>query len=469
MRKDLPWGVNLCGYFRSEKGTGEAVRAIERILIAGGIPFAPIVISDNTAKNSEDSTHPDAPVIIPGDKLVIGGVANSKPTHSVTNSKITNFTKEINPYRVNYLVVNADQIGVLAETCGRAFFKDRYTIGCWNWELSKFPSRWSSAFDYFDELWVPSTFIQKTLQPLTTIPVRCLPYSIDIDDIRDKQDKSFLRKKFGLPQSGFIFYFAFDYLSILERKNPQGLIRAFSRAFSNQTDVYLLLKTSHAEQLPSEHRKLISLAGERSNIIWIDEVYSRSDSLALMQAVDSIVSLHRSEGFGFLLAEGMAMGKPILTTTYSAPGDWLTEENCFPIGYRLIELAQDYGPYEKGGMWAEPEEEQVVAQLRMAVENRTQTQKIGARGRKDIREKLAPEQLAKQVIPLLEQLRTRSPNGKAGKILKKRALAQRKSVGFYLKKYAKKVIKRLLKPVIRSVYDWEKFKKWLGFGGKVNQ
>ena len=37
------------------------------------------------------------------------------------------------------------------------------------------------------------------------------------------------RRQFGLPPFRFLFFFAFDYFSFLERKNPMAVVNAFNR------------------------------------------------------------------------------------------------------------------------------------------------------------------------------------------------------------------------------------------------
>ena len=39
------------------------------------------------------------------------------------------------------------------------------------------------------------------------------------------------RRRLGLPDA-FTFLFVFDFLSVFERKNPLGLIEAFTKAFT---------------------------------------------------------------------------------------------------------------------------------------------------------------------------------------------------------------------------------------------
>ena len=50
----------------------------------------------------------------------------------------------------------------------------------------------------------------------------------------------------------------------------------------------------------------------------------------LLAATDAFVSLHRSEGFGFGLAEAMLLGKPAIGTDYSGNADFLTATPAIP-------------------------------------------------------------------------------------------------------------------------------------------
>ena len=51
-----------------------------------------------------------------------------------------------------------------------------HNIGLWYWEQEHFPMRWHSAFDYYDEIWVPSHFTQAAIAAVSPIPVRKITY-----------------------------------------------------------------------------------------------------------------------------------------------------------------------------------------------------------------------------------------------------------------------------------------------------
>ena len=68
--------------------------------------------------------------------------------------------------------------------------------------------------------------------------------------------------------------------------------------------------------------KLLKASGSPSSM----KVYSFDDVLALMEACDVYVSLHRSEGLGLAMAEAMLMGKPVVATGYSGNTEFMNEE-----------------------------------------------------------------------------------------------------------------------------------------------
>ena len=45
--------------------------------------------------------------------------------------------------------------------------------------------------------------------------------------------------------------------------------------------------------------------------------------MQLINSIDSLISLHRSEGFGLHLAEAMAMGKAVIATNWSGNTDFM--------------------------------------------------------------------------------------------------------------------------------------------------
>jgi hypothetical protein len=355
-----PFGVNLAGYFGSEKGVGEAGRAAARALEASSIPYVLNNVTDSGSANID--------------------------------SALSSFTDD-NPYSINLIHVNADQVPIFAAVKGDEYFRGRYNIGCWFWELSQFPPEWYSSFQPFDEIWAASSFIQDSLARVSPVPVVRMPLALPPEY---QIDHDLNRSDFGLPFDVFIFLFTFDFASILERKNPIGLIKAFKMAFGDRDDTMLLLKIAHSESYPSE-LDLLKDACSTSNVRIFDRLLRRPEMNTLLSISDCFVSLHRSEGFGIPIAEAMLLEKPVIVTAYSANMDFTTPANSFLVKYKLIEIDRDYGPYRKGWIWADPDLDHAAQLMRYAYENRDVCIETGRRAKKEILQLFHPAVAGKQM------------------------------------------------------------------------
>jgi len=361
-----PFGVNLAGYFGSEKGVGEAGRAAVRALEAALIPYV--------LNNVVDS-----------------GSAN-------IDSALSTFSDD-NPYSVNLIHINADQVPIFAAARGDEYFRGRYNIGCWFWELSQFPDEWHSSFRPFDEIWAASSFIQDSLARVSPIPVVRIPLALPA---KPQIDHKLNRSDFGLPYDVFIFLFTFDFASVVERKNPVGLIEAFKMAFGDRNDVMLLLKVAHSENYPLEV-DVLKTAACTKNIRIVDRLLKRPEMNALFSMCDCFVSLHRSEGFGIPIAEAMLLEKPVIVTAYSANMDFTTPGNSFLVKYKLIEIDRDYGPYRKGWVWADPDIDHAAELMRYAYEHRDVCIETGRRAKQEILHIFHPEVVGRQILERLRR------------------------------------------------------------------
>ena len=114
----------------------------------------------------------------------------------------------------------------------------------------------------------------------------------------------------------------------------------------------------------------------------------------MLAAADVYVSLHRSEGFGYTLAEAMALGKPVVGTPWSGPADYMTAANSYPVGFELVELADDYGPYAVGQMWADPNIDDAAAALKQIHTHPAEAAQRGERASADILSRYSPPAVA---------------------------------------------------------------------------
>ena len=78
---------------------------------------------------------------------------------------------DANPFGINLIHVNADQVHAFREQRGPGFFQDRRNIGVWFWEVEPFPSRWPDAFRALDEICKPDAVLASNTSaiPITRI------------------------------------------------------------------------------------------------------------------------------------------------------------------------------------------------------------------------------------------------------------------------------------------------------------
>lgn len=202
-----------------------------------------------------------------------------------------------------------------------------------------------------DEIWAPNSFVANAFRDIFDGDIVVVPPCVAPDDKAPPE-----RARYGLEEGRFYFLFTFDYFSFPTRKNPQGVLEAFRMAFPDLSEaVGLVLKSTGAVgHHPEIKRALLTAAEADPRIHILDENMSRSDAHGLIQVCDCYVSLHRSEGFGFGMAEAMFYGKPVIGTRYSGNTDFLTEETGFPVDFQLRSVGDDEYVWPQGQVWAEP-------------------------------------------------------------------------------------------------------------------
>lgn len=359
------FGVNLLGYFESEKGVGEGVRSNHRIVQATGLPYV--------LNNWVDS--------------------GSSNVETVSDKLDTN-----NLYIINLMTLNADGLQAFGRNHSN-YLMGHYNIGYWAWELSDFPNEWDTSFGYADEIWTPSKFTSEAVAHCSPVPVRVVPHALVSTDFDVTPD----RAAFGLDPDVFLFLFLFDFHSFLERKNPLGLIRAYKKAFGNRRDVQLLIKSSHSAQ-HSDELALLQDAASGANVKVLDAVLTREAKQQLMKTADCYISLHRSEGFGLTLAEAMMCGKPVIATAYSGNVDFMSDSDSFLVPYRMVAIDRTHGPYKAGCQWADPDLDYTVDFMRYVESHRETAASLGLRAKARISDILSPATIGASVRQRLEML-----------------------------------------------------------------
>jgi glycosyltransferase involved in cell wall biosynthesis len=265
---------------------------------------------------------------------------------------------------INIIHFNPDVIIENLSRFGFEQFEGRYNIGFFFWETSRASLAHRLGADLVDEVWVSSEYCREVFAQVTDKPV--VVVATPVPKIGDLSWAT--RSCFGIPDGKFCFVYTFDGASRFTRKNPDGAVRAFQKAFPADDGVRLVLKTQNTEWLSAADERIYAeirrQARKDRRIIVIDESFSSNEVHGLISVCDCYVALHRSEGFGFGMAEAMKLRVPVIATGYSGNADFTTEETAYPVRYRLVPVPKHEFVYEDAGQeWAEPDIDHAAARM----------------------------------------------------------------------------------------------------------
>lgn len=273
--------------------------------------------------------------------------------------------------------VNPPEMRNVLRHFGPRICRGKRLIGYWWWELDQLPRAWLPWIDLMDEIWVSSRFVHETFsRALPDKPVRYVPLPVT-----EPAGSGATRADFGLNVGRFTVLAAFDLSSHWARKNPDGAIAAFRRAFS-PGEAQLVLKVSGAERHPSQMRQLRALIADLPDAAIIDRPLSDGDLAALVKCADVFLSLHRSEGLGLFIAEAMWLGTPVIATGWSGVMDMLDAENAMLVRFEKVRVhPAAYPSVPPGAQWAEPNIEHAADCLRQLANDSALGARLATKGR----------------------------------------------------------------------------------------
>jgi len=326
-------------------------------------------------------------------------------SHTVASPKlVTDWNASIQTqarHRAALFYVNGSEIHrIPLQLPAAGLFSGQYNIGIWHWELPVLAATEAAGLPWVQELWAPSRFIYDAVAAATDKPVHLMPHGVQVDP-----DPSLDRDFFELPEDRLIIGCFFDAYSFQERKNPEAAIRAFQKAFSPEDQsVLLLVKVNHSSARPAVYRRLLALAQGWQNIRFLERNLSRPATHALIRACDAILSLHRSEGYGLVMAEAMALGRVAIATAWSGNLDFMDPQASCLVDCRLVPVGQTIGPYEGWQQWAEPDLDQAAGYLRQLKAEPGWAQRLGAKAAQHMAEKHSVDLAGRRMRERLAQL-----------------------------------------------------------------
>ena len=364
-------GVNLVSYIRAEMALGVVGRGMAAAFESAGVPFN-----------------------------VINLEAGNYSLH--TDLSWSHKEARRSDYDTTIVCVNPDNSFYLRTQAPLNVLGDRYVIANWYWELPELPDEWLKEFEFVDEVWAASRFIAGAVSAKTSRPVVYMPPVVQLSHA-----PAVSRAELGLPEDRYVFLAMVDTNSVLQRKNPLGVLRAFKRAFplGSNPNVALVMKFNN----PDYRQPLLQSVREEmaglENVFILDRIMTRAEVTSLIKACDCFISLHRSEGFGLGPAEAMSLGKPAIITNWSGNVDYMTADNSIAIDYQLVKLGQDYGPYKAHQSWAEPDLEQASYWMKKLVSEPALGPRLGRHAQETIQSLFSRESVGKKIRTRLEQIR----------------------------------------------------------------
>ena len=349
----VPAGAPLviAGMFRSASGLGEAARATAAAVSEVG--FSPIVL-DITER------------LAPCDFHYEGETSSVLPDAS---------------HGTLILHVNAPETYVILRQIGALDKKNWRVIGYWAWELPTLPKEWAPAFKLVSELWTLSDY---SAQAIRSHPRSCKVNVVPIA-VTPPTQLTRGREEFGLRSNAFVVLTMGDARSSFDRKNLVGAIRVFKTAFGRNENYQLIVKTRNMNDQPEFKSLLTDAIDHYSNITLLDKSITDTERWHLLDACDTVLSVHRAEGFGLPMAEAMALGKPVVATGYSGNMSFMDNQTAMLVPFELVPVNDRFGIYKSNyGNWAEPNLGIAAEHLRRLSEDHELRAQLGAAAKAQI-------------------------------------------------------------------------------------
>lgn len=247
-----------------------------------------------------------------------------------------------------------------------------YSIVETDWNLDRVPRKYEHYAEQIDEIWVPNEWNKKAFEARGIENVRVVPYGVDFSYRPTRYDchscaGSHPRQETKAPHiypevgSGHCLKDdTFTFVTVARWYHIKGigrLIEAFLREFSpfEGDDVRLFIKTTmnnqapidggHVGQAVSKLAKDLGVSADMPEIGIRTQFMTNQELMDLMGVADAFALPSRAECVGIAWVQAMHAGTPVLTTDWSAMGEYLTDDHAVLVDEGSVETPEPEYPW----------------------------------------------------------------------------------------------------------------------------
>lgn len=244
------------------------------------------------------------------------------------------------------------------------------------WDTNKAPAEWVSLINkYCKKVYPVSHFTRETLLTSGVIkPMETIKHGVRFDlfpEIKRDWSKTYTFLTFG---------------DLSTRKGTDCLIRAFQKSFPKRIkDVRLIIKSNNT----MEWGRIAVPDDDRIQVI--EETYTHTQLLKLMQESHCFVLPSRAEGFGLPALEAMSTGMPTIIHNYGGLSMMANDRYNYPVkSAEPMEIPEWHYPeeyFKDGGIgkWVSPDEKHLASLMKYVYQRRDEGKEKGHRAAKWVR------------------------------------------------------------------------------------
>jgi ADP-heptose:LPS heptosyltransferase/glycosyltransferase involved in cell wall biosynthesis/SAM-dependent methyltransferase len=292
----------------------------------------------------------------------------------------------------------------------RYAYRLRNVIALTVWETDTMPGVWRNPLTHAVDVWLPCRFnVEVFARALGRQPFR-LPHPVPLRPAPAALDFDFT--SLGIAPDDFLVYSCFEWQ---DRKNPNGTMQAFLRAFPAQSDAVLLLKTNPgaAGAAAGALRDIRGDTDAMSRIVLCCEAWDDTRIAALHARGDCYLSLHKGEGWGYPLFEAACRGTPVVATEYAGPLDYLDAKHHWLVRHQSAPVRQAYAYYNPSMAWSEPDVTHAAEGLRWVHAHREEARAAARAAAESLNATFSPREIGKAAKARLTELLADLPRANA--------------------------------------------------------